>query len=200
MGIGRASLLERAFCVIAMASVLGACSARAVAPPSGTPTSPQARPEGESSASTASLTAPMSIAPPFIFQSQRYGYEARFPTGWYTRGEVPGKWTSNEIGYFGAGTDAFEEDFIDRGRIRNVPGVTYGLYISAAQLSAPIELVTWADKLAATMKSDSSCQGKPVREKTTVDGEPAIILVYDRLDCRHDHHVLVVGVIHGSMA
>ena len=49
------------------------------------------------------------------------------------------------------------------------------------------------------MDIQSSCHGTPNRESTTVAGEPARALVYDRTACEHDHHVVVVGVRHGSM-
>ena len=35
-------------------------------------------------------------------------------------------------------------------------------------------------------------------EQITVGDEPATLLVYDRSDCTHDHHLLLVGVLHGS--
>jgi hypothetical protein len=49
------------------------------------------------------------------------------------------------------------------------------------------------------MNAASSCQGSPDRETITVAGESARALIYDRTDCTHDHHVIVVGVLHGSM-
>jgi hypothetical protein len=49
------------------------------------------------------------------------------------------------------------------------------------------------------MDAASSCHGTPVRESLTVGGEAAQALVYDRTDCEHDHHVVVVGVLHGDV-
>jgi hypothetical protein len=133
------------------------------------------------------------------FTSTRYGYSIELPPGWYVRGEGPGKWTPFEISYVGAGTDAFEEDYPGRGETMDFPGITYGLYVSAAPPAKPTSLDQWIDTLATTMDAASSCHGTPVRESLTVGGEAAQALVYDRTDCEHDHHVVVVGVLHGDV-
>ena len=113
-----------------------------------------------------------------------------------TSGEAPGEWTRFDIGYIAQGTDAFEEDYEGRGTVINFPGITYGLYVSAAEVTPEVTLEAWAEMLAETMHSDSSCQGAPEREALTAGGEPALMLVYDRTDCSHDHHAFVVGVLH----
>jgi hypothetical protein len=77
---------------------------------------------------------------PLTFQSERYGYVFDLPAGWYVHGEGAGTWTPWEINYIGAGTDAFEEDYEGRGDIANFPGITYGFYVSAAELSTPIDV------------------------------------------------------------
>jgi hypothetical protein len=97
------------------------------------------------------------------------------------------------------GTDAFEEDYPRRGRVLDFPGITYGLYVSAAPVSDAMTLEQWTAQLAATMHRDSSCQGSPDDSDTTVDDEAASLLIYDRSDCEHDHHVVVVGVLHGGL-
>lgn len=201
MRIVSAELRGRAFRLIVVASVVAGCNPPAgVGSPAIVTTSEGQGPTASASPTAApSTTSTSSIAPAFRFESNRYGYEVTFPGGWYQRSEGPGKWTSDEIGYYGRGTDSFEEDFEGRGTARNFPGITYGLYVSAAELAEPVALGDWADKLAATMRSDSSCQGEPERATIAVDGEPAIALAYDRSDCTHDHHVVVVGLIHGSM-
>ena len=38
----------------------------------------------------------------------------------------------------------------------------------------------------------------PDVEQITVGDEPATLLVYDGSGCTHDHHLLLVGVLHGS--
>ena len=175
------------------ASLVLSCGGSAPLSPSAEAPSLPASP----AASTPSVASP--AASPTGFRSERYGYSLRLPTGWYMRSEGPGTWTPFEISYFGAGTDAFEEDYEGRGEILDFPGITYGFYVSASELSKPTTLDAWTDLLASTMHATSSCQGAPEREVMTVDGEPAVVLVYDRTDCTHDHHVLVVGVIHGTM-
>jgi hypothetical protein len=50
------------------------------------------------------------------------------------------------------------------------------------------------------MHEASSCQGLPDREQVTVDGASGVALLYERTDCTHDHHVIVVATLHGSMA
>ena len=135
---------------------------------------------------------------PISFRSERYRYAVELPAGWYIWGEAPGEWTRFDIGYIGPGTDAFEEDYEGRGTLVNFPGITYGLYVSAEEVTPDVTLEAWADRLAETMHSGSSCQGAPEREALTVGGEPALMLVYDRTDCSHDHHVFVVGVLHGG--
>ena len=175
------------------ASVVLSCGGSPQQSPSAVASSPPASPE----ASTPAVVSP--AGSPSEFTSERYSYALRLPTGWYMRSEGPGKWTPFEISYFGAGTDSFEEDYEGRGEILDFPGITYGFYVSASELSKPTTLDAWTDLLASTMHSGSSCQGAPERESMTVDGEPAIVLNYDRADCTHDHHVLVVGVIHGKL-
>lgn len=96
----------------------------------------------------------------------------------------------------GAGTDSFEEDYPGRGGSAiDFPGVTFGLYISSDE-AAGVTLDEWTDRLALTVGESSSCQGEPVREQATVAGEPAIVLIYDWSDCTHDHHVILVGLLH----
>jgi len=46
----------------------------------------------------------------------------------------------------------------------NFPGITYGLYVSAAEVTPDVTLEAWTEMLAETMRSDSSCQGAPERE------------------------------------
>jgi hypothetical protein len=135
---------------------------------------------------------------PIEFRSDRYEYSLQLPAGWYVWGEAPGEWTPREIGYIGAGTDAFEEDYAGRGTEINFPGITYGLYVSAAEVTSDMTLDAWTNRLAESMFYGSSCQGDPERETSMVGGEPAQMLTYDRTDCTHDHHVFVVGVLHGG--
>ena len=162
----------------------------------------------ESVAPTVGPTVVESVAPtvgatagtsPIAFRSDRYGYALQLPPGWYVRIEQAGVWTPSSIGYVGSGTDAFEEDYEGRGDILDFPGVTYGLYVSAFEPKYEPTLDEWTDQLADTMASGSSCQGAPDHESMTIDGEPARALVYDRKDCSHDHHVVVVGVMHGRL-
>ena len=156
-----------------------------------------------------SSVSPSSVAPssdaaspptgsPIAFTSTRYGYTVELPAGWYVRIEELGTWTPSSIGYVGPGTDAFEEDFPDRGTVPNFPGKTFGLYVSAFEPKTLPTIDAWTDQLASTMETDSSCQGAPDSESMQIDGEAAQALVYDRSDCTHDHHVVVVGVIHGT--
>jgi hypothetical protein len=149
-------------------------------------------------AASSPLPSPRATQAGIEFTSARYGYSMELPSGWYVRGEGPGKWTPFEISYVGAGTDAFEEDYAGRGEKMDFPGITYGLYVSAAPLTKPTTLDKWTDTLATTMDAASSCHGRPDRESLTVADEPAQALVYDRTDCEHDHHVVVVGVLHGD--
>jgi hypothetical protein len=130
------------------------------------------------------------------FVSERYGYEIQLPPGWYVREQGVGRWTPQDLSYVGPGTDSFELDYPGRGTtVEDAPGVTYGLYISAANTAPSSSLQEWTDLLAATMSADSSCQGAPEQEATTVDGEDAALLVYDRADCTHDHHVLLASTL-----
>jgi hypothetical protein len=92
----------------------------------------------------------------------------------------------------------FEEDYEGRGTVANFPGITFGLYISVADVTSSVSLEMWTNKLAAAMDAGSSCHGAPDRETLTVGGEPARMLIYDRTDCSHDHHVFVVGALHGE--
>ncbi len=108
-------------------------------------------------------------------------------------------WTPTQLSYVGAGTDAFEEDYAGRGDLLDFPGITYGLYVSAFEPTDLPTVEAWTGTLAKTMDSDSSCHGDPELETLTIDREPARALVYDRTDCDHDHHVVVVGVLHRSM-
>jgi hypothetical protein len=120
------------------------------------------------------------------------------PAGWYVREEALGLWTPSQIGYVGPGTDAFEEDYEGRGDLLDFPGITYGFYVSAFEPNEATIVEAWTETLAKTMDSDSSCHGAPELEDMTIDGEPAQSLIYDRTDCEHDHHVVVVGVLHGA--
>jgi hypothetical protein len=132
-----------------------------------------------------------------VFASARYGYSVRLPGGWYVREIGAGAWTLDDLDYVGAGTDSFEEDYAGRGTTASdFPGVTYGLYVSSEKAAPGMTLPRWTDALAETMARDSSCQGAPDRTTTTVAGEPASLLVYDRRDCEHDHHLLLIGVLH----
>lgn len=162
---------------------------------------------GASSLPAASATvAPTPAAPtPIGFTSDRYGYSLRLLPGWYVRQEASGFWFPSDLSYVGAGTDSFELDYPGRGKtVSDFPGVTYGLYISSstqlsfggAMIGPETTLQDWTELLAETFHSDSSCQGSPDREDFTVDGEPAQLLLYDRVDCTHDHHVIVVSVLH----
>jgi hypothetical protein len=171
-----------------------------------TPVSPSVSPSGSPSVASptqdaASPTASAAWSPPTTpvdFRSERYGYAVTLPAGWYLRGEGPGEWSPNDLGYVGPGSDAFEEDYERRGHASDFPGITYGLYVSAATLDEPMVVEAWADKLAATTDALSSCHGEPDREPMTLAGEPGIALVYDRADCLHDHHVVILGAVHGS--
>jgi hypothetical protein len=179
------------------ATLLIACSGGANQPASQFETSSATARPPSPSTSPSKIESP--AASPFVFTSERYGYSVRLPSGWYLRDEGSGKWTIYAIGYAGAGTDSFEEEWEGRTAVRNFPGRTYGLYVSAAQLAEPTDVAAWTKDLAGTMRSGSSCQGSPALEAMTVAGEPAQALIYDRTDCTHDHHVVVVGVLHGRM-
>lgn len=186
---------------LALALAAVACSSP------GSSLSPRSSSPGPTTAPTASPAAttpsPVSATPtpagtPIAFVSERYGYAVELLPGWFVRGEGGGKWTPQEIGYVGAGTDAFELDYAGRGTVRDFPGVTYGLYVSAAKVDADTRLEEWTALLAQTMHRGSSCQGAPDQERVTAGGEPADVLVYDRSDCTHDHHVLLVSVLRGE--
>jgi hypothetical protein len=194
--------LNRLLAGMLVAALLGACSNAPGGPPLATaPASPQP--------STSSVTSPAisqsSPAPswtppsePIAFTSDRYGYAISLPAGWYVREEAPGLWTSYSLNYVGPGTDSFEEDYPGRGDpALDYPGVTFGIYISSYKASGET-LDSWTDALARTTKNSSSCKDEPDTEQITVGDEPATLLVYDRSDCTHDHHVLLVGVLHGS--
>jgi hypothetical protein len=181
------------------ASMLATCGGTAASAEPSTPSPlPSAQSQSASPAPPTVTPAAPSWSPPSTpvdFISERYGYRVRLPAGWYVREEGPGEWTVGEISYAGAGTDAFEEDYPGRGgAVADYPGVTQGLYVSAADANG-VALSSWTDELAKTMDRASSCHGEPEREEFAVDGEPAELLVYDRSDCVHDHHVLVVGVL-----
>jgi hypothetical protein len=191
-------ILRQSFNLVVAVLILG-CGGTGGSGSAATPsTSPSASTTSGPSPS-ASTTSESSAQGPVAFRSERYGYVVELPPGWFVRSEGPGKWTTRDISYFGAGTDSFEEDYGGRGDTLDFPRITYGLYVSAAELDATADVETWTDKLAATMHSESSCQGAPERETMTVAGESAEALVYERTDCTHDHHVIVVGVLHGSV-
>jgi hypothetical protein len=179
---------------LVVCGLIAGCAGSSGSPPA------LASPSTAASASiAASASSAASASTGVAFKSDRYGYSVELPAGWYVREEGAGNWTPFEIGYVGPGTDAFEEDYPGRGEKMDFPGITYGFYVSSALLTRPTTLAKWTDTLATTMDAASSCHGMPDRESLTVDGEPAEALVYDRTDCDHDHHVVVVGVIHGQM-
>ena len=133
------------------------------------------------------------------FESTRYGYALELPAGWYVRDEGAGEWGPGELSYVGAGTDAFEEDYPGRGPgSPDYPGVTYGLYVSSAEVPVAAELAGWVALLGETVRRTSSCSEEPDPQPVTVGGEPAGTLVYDRAACAGDHHTVVLGVIHAG--
>lgn len=133
------------------------------------------------------------------FVSERYGYAVDLLPGWFVRDEGGGKWyPERDLNYVGAGTDSFELDYEGRGTVKDFPGITYGLYVSSAPAEAGTTLEEWTDVLAETMHRESSCQDAPEREQVTAGGEPAVLLVYDRTDCTHDHHIFIVSVLRGD--
>ena len=182
------------------------CSQRAAAPRGGSqPATARASPQPSPSSGTGPAIAHLSLAPswtppsePIAFTSDRYGYAIALPAGWYARDEAPGLWTPYALNYVGSGTDSFEEDYPGRGDPSlDFPGVTYGLYVSSYKTGGKT-LDSWTDSLALTTKTSSSWKREPDVEQITVGDEPATLLVYDRSDCTHDHHLLLVGVLHGS--
>lgn len=172
-----------------------ATSSESVAAPSPSPL-PSPSPSAAGSQSARPSWSPRSE--PIAFSSERYGYSLELPAGWYVRGEGPGFWSVRELSYVGQGTDSFEEDYPGRGgSTEDFPGVTFGLYVSSDDARGAM-LDEWMDALAVTIHGQSSCQGDPIQEEATVAGEPAGLLIYDRSDCTHDHHVIVVGLLHGD--
>lgn len=164
----------------------------------------QAEESAGTSAPQASISAgttptPSSESAPIAFASDRYAYAVDLPSGWYVHSEGAGVWTPEELGYIGPGTDAFELDYEGRGTVANFPGITYGLYVSAGPIARGTTLEEWTATIAETTDRESSCHGDPGRQHVTVDGEPADLLIYDRTDCEHDHHVMIVSVLHAEM-
>lgn len=148
-------------------------------------------------------TATQQPAMPASFASERYGYEIQLLPDWFVRDEVPGQWMPSELNVGSAGSDWFQLDYPTRETGDNVmdeelPGVTYELYIAAAEAPAGTTLESWTATLADTMDLKSSCHGMPDQESTNVGGEPATVLVYDRTDCEHDHHVFLVSLLRGQ--
>ena len=139
---------------------------------------------------------------PTGFVSERYEYEIQLLPGWFVRDEVPGQWTPRELNVGSAGSDWFQLDYPTRetveGTDEELPGVTYEFYVAAAEAPAGTTLESWTATLADTMDLQSSCHGMPDQESTNVGGEPATVLVYDRADCLHDHHVFLVSLLRGQ--
>ncbi len=191
--------LVGAFALVALP--MAACTGPASESPGPTAAPSGSRPSSSPVATTTpSATSSPDWSPPtqeISFSSDRYGYAVELPQGWYVRGEGAGPWRPIYLSYVGAGTDSFEEDYPGRGTAADFPGVTFGLYVSSAAADGA-SLGAWTDRLALTVRRSSSCKEEPGREQLTIDDEPAEILVYDRTDCTHDHHVLLVGVLHGD--
>ena len=198
----------RRFAAFAIGAMLaGACSAPlgpSVSSSSAVPetttggSTPASLPSPLASASQSALPSWSPSSTPITFSSDRYGYSVQLPPGWYVREEGPGSWSHRDLSYVGLGTDSFEEDYPGRGgSTDDFPGVTFGTYVSSSDAEGAT-LDEWTDMLALTVSQDSSYQGEPVREEATVANEPASLLIYDRSDCTHDHHVIVVGLLHGD--
>ena len=185
--------LVACFCFTMLVASCGGVSTRSTTAPSPT--------ESASIGPTASSQPSPSWSPPseeITFTSDRYGYTVQLPAGWYVRQEGAGSWTLRYLPYLGAGTDSFEEDYPGRGgTTADFPGVTFGLYVSSANAEGR-SLDEWTDALALTVKKYSSCKEEPARERTEVADVPATLLVYDRTECSHDHHALLLGVVNGD--
>lgn len=168
---------------VGMVLVLAACSGvstpRPTAPPS---------PAGSTAGSDppASPTAAPSPGGPGIeVRSEEHGYTLILPAGW-KHGVNGGSWTRDRIVHPENPGVAYAYDADSR----------YGLFHAAAPVEPGTTLQQVVSSAREVMDRETSCHGEPESVPADISGKPAVLSVYDRSDCTHDHHVLNAHAIH----